>query len=260
MKIELRHGLPIPRFRGEQPAARKTILEQYPDLQQLKEQGKLPNGIAIILDGNGRWAQEHGLPTNEGHRAGAEAAKKLMHACVDLNIDLSMWILSPDNISKRSPEEVRGIYKIFQENVGLLVKTAQEENGKIIHVGDRSGLPGDIRLALRRAQWRTRHNTGQKLGLAINYDQEKFVRGIANGTNPKEQSEITPSDIVIRTGKVQRLSGFGLPFVGSNSELYFPDAYLPDLNEQHIHDILVDFANRTRTFGGRNGTNHTPAQ
>lgn len=257
MGIELIHGFTMPRFHEKKPAARRTILEQYPDLQEIKEKNKLPNGIAIILDGNGRWAQERGLPTYEGHKAGAEAAKKLMRACVDLGIDLSLWILSPDNISKRSPKEVRGIYKIFQENIGLLVKTAQEENGKIIHVGEKDGLPGDIRLALRRAQWRTRNNTGQKLGLAINYDQEKFVKGLANGTNPKEQSEITPADIVIRTGKVQRLSGFGLPFVGNNSELYFPDVYLPDLNEQHIHDILVDFANRTRTLGGRNGNNHT---
>lgn len=255
MKHESKFGLPFHRIRQEKSLPRISILDTHPELQALKDNGQLPNGIAIILDGNGRWAQERGLPVNDGHKAGSEATKTVMYASADLGIDLSMWILSPDNIEKRSPEEIKGIYKIFKENVNLLIRTAQEKNGKIIHVGETDGIPGDIRLALRRAQWKTRKNTGQRLGVAINYDQERYIQSMKNGNIPDAQREIKPADIVIRTGKVQRLSGFGLPFVGSNSELFFLDIYLPDLNEDHISDILVDFAHRIRTFGGRNG-NH----
>lgn len=270
MKTELRSTLSFfPGIKRPEKTQAPDILEVYPDLKRLKEEGRLPRHIAIILDGNGRWAQEHGLPVEEGHRAGARATKELMKMCTNLGSDISLWILSQDNIAKRSDQEIRNIYQIFEENLGELVEQAQLIGGRILHIGDLDGLPGHVRLKLKNAQRKTRKNTGPTVSLAMNYSEKSQLVSLAEQANrdPKGvdytddrriermmygKGVVRPADLIIRTGKVQRLSGFGRPFLGEESELSFPQVFLPDFTPDLFHDILVnDYVYRIRTLGGR---------
>lgn len=264
-----------------------SMLELHPDLAPLKDAGLLPGHMAFILDGNGRWAKERGLPTKEGHRAGADAAKRIMRMCSNLGINVSLWILSPDNIQKRSPEEIHDIYDIFKNNIRELTEEAQKQNGRIIHIGELEGLPGYIRLELRKAQAKTRKNTENIVGLALNYSGKMQNVALAEGGQRARRDTdfrkngtieslmfggglIKPADIIVRTGKVQRLSGFAEPFLGCETELDFPDVYLPDYNEENLYKTLIRFSKTTRTLGGRPTTEpqtftlsqngHTPAQ
>ncbi|MFI5265279.1 MAG: polyprenyl diphosphate synthase [Candidatus Levyibacteriota bacterium] len=248
----------------------RSILDN-PVIREMYEAGKFKGKkIAVILDGNGRWAEEHGLSVTEGHKAGAEATKAIMQACKDLEMDVSLWILSPNNLAKRSRKELKGIDKILRSQMGELVNEADRSNGRIMHVGETYGLSLRLRYQLWRAQRKTKNNTGPVLGLAVNYGGIEQIKRIAKranrekrGTNYDAEGKIEsmmygggvikPVDILIRTGKVKRLSGLEKPFTGDHTELFFPDVYLPDFDLEIFEEILIDFDKRTRTLGGRNG-------
>jgi undecaprenyl diphosphate synthase len=266
--VEKAYGFIVKKPEHQQPL---NIIDLYPDIRRLHETGALKGKhVAIILDGNSRWAQEHALSTFEGHKAGAETGKILMRACRDLGMDVSLWILSPNNITKRSREETEGIFKILDDSIGELVKEAEKSKGRIIHVGEMAGLPLKIKLDLWRAQRRTKNNTGNKVILAINYSQDMQMKSLAEKVRKKKREtnfrssetvrsmmygngEIRPADVLIRTGKVQRLSGFGPPFVGDETELFFPNLFLPDFTLEQFKDVLIEYSNRlqTQTLGGR---------
>lgn len=248
----------------------KSFLELYPDIKDLMSQGKLPRHIGFILDGNGRWAKEQGLPVEEGHKTGAEAAKRVIKACSELGIDLSVWILSPDNIKKRSRGEIRNIYNVLGKNMDKLIDEALEHNSRIIHAGETKGLPLNIKYKLWQAQRKTKEKTGPVLTLAINYSGDKQLISLANkarGSRRKFQSieevsrlmygdgDIKPCDLIIRTGGDKRMSGFQEPFLNNGTELLFTDTYLPGFTDEEFHDILINYTARNKTHGGRASAN-----
>ncbi|QQG43998.1 MAG: di-trans,poly-cis-decaprenylcistransferase [Candidatus Roizmanbacteria bacterium] len=242
-----------------------------------KEGLTLPKSVLVIADGNGRWAQEHGLPVTEGHRQGAEALKNILRnfRLLPAINTVVIWALSPDNIKKRPVEEIRGIMEVMIESL----KSTEEElvagNGRFIHLGERAGLHQALLNAIDNATTVTANNMGQKVAVAINYDgQQEYLRGIQRYIEAKKQSgeidsviSMLPSDLekeamkfidpegvgeielMIRTGGEKRTSKFGWRINGA--EHSFPQVFLPEFGARDLAISLADFSFRDRRFGGR---------
>lgn len=256
------------------PEKPRSILDSSV-IREMHDAGKFKGKkVAVILDGNGRWATEHSLSVTQGHEAGAGATKIIMKACAELEMDLSLWILSPNNLAKRSREELRGIDGILRNQMKELIDEAQKFNVRIVHIGETDGLSLRLRYQLWQAQKKTKDNTGPILGLAVNYGGDEQIKSIAKQANREKRGTnydtpgkiesmmyggglIKPVDILIRTGKLERVSGLEKPFMGDKTELFFPDVYLPDFTLKGFEEILIDFDSRTRTLGGRNGHDAT---
>lgn len=227
--------------------------------------------MTLIADGNGRWAEKNGVSVTEGHTAGADATKRMLKNLSDFpEIEMiTVWALSPDNLLKRSPEEIGGIMELITQNIKSTIKEVEERKGRIVHLGEKEGLPDDLVEALTDAEARTSHNKGQTIVLAINYNgrQEYFraVRRIVREAIEDPTINVTDeylmsmldelglgeSDLVFRTGGEQRTSGFGWRI--DYAEEITVENFLPDLNERDLAHVLLTYAFRNRRFGGRPG-------
>jgi len=225
---------------------------------------KLPAHIAVIMDGNGRWAQSRGLPRSEGHKAGAEAARTVVTACRRLGIPyLTLYAFSKENWS-RPEEEVRLLFDLMLKFIRKELDSLVEHSIRLQVLGDFDGLPFAVRQALRHAMARTRDGSKLTLNVALNYSGRdeiaRAVQALVRSRIPAER--ITPEmiadqldtrgqpdpDLLIRTSGELRISNF-LIFQLAYTEFYFTDTLWPDFDEQEFNRALEAFANRNRRFG-----------
>ena len=228
-----------------------------------------PSHIAIIMDGNGRWAKARGLPRAAGHRAGVEALRKAVRAAGELGVSwLTVYAFSSENWSRPKSEitDLMGLLKLFiRRDLAEL-----HHNGVRVRViGERHDLQPDIKLLLEEAEALTAGNSALTLIIAFNYGARdeiaraasKMARAVAEGSLRFEAidadcfgtfldtADIPDPDLIIRTSGEQRLSNF-LLWQAAYSEFVFLPCYWPDFNRLHLEDAIQTFALRERRFGG----------
>lgn len=228
----------------------------------------IPKHVAIIMDGNRRWAKKRGLPTQIGHSEGANTLEKMADICEDLGIEyLTVYAFSTENW-KRSEEEVDYLMKLLAKHIKDFDKRIKNRNVRFRLVGEISRLNKDLQDDIRGIEERTKNNTGLTVNIAINYGgraeiaiaTQKIAEDVKNNKINLEdinedliykylQTKETPDpDLLIRTGGEQRLSGF-LLWQASYSELYFTDVLWPDFNKEELEKAIEEFNNRKRNFG-----------
>ena len=230
--------------------------------------GNIPRHVAIIMDGNGRWATKRGLPRSAGHRAGMEALRDLITASSELGIEaLTLYAFSTENW-KRPRDEVGTLFSLVVEYFNREISELHENGVRIRILGDISCVPQKARAALMRAEDITHDNRGLKLNLAINYGARaelvRAARALAEdvsngGMAPDAIDEAAVSsrlytsgqpdvDLLIRTGGEMRLSNF-LLYQSAYAELLFTDTLFPDFDKAHYLDAIREFQGRSRRFG-----------
>ena len=231
---------------------------------------KLPKHVAIIMDGNGRWAKKHHLNVSRGHRQGTENLREIIRHTDDLGIGvLSLYAFSTENWN-RSEEEVGALMQLILEFFETEIDELDAKNVRILILGDKGRLPEKQREVLQEAEKRTEKNTGLRLNIAVNYGSRaeivKAAREIAvmvkNGTiRAEEIDEQTIADhlytggqpdvdLMIRTSGEQRLSNF-LLYQNAYAEFVFPETLWPDFSV-HDYDMALDaYGRRDRRYGGR---------
>lgn len=227
----------------------------------------LPCHVAIILDGNGRWAKARGLPRTAGHGAGAEAFRRIGNYCKDIGIEyLTVYAFSTENW-KRPPEEVRTIMAIFEKYMMEALSIMERDRFKMRFFGDISALSPRLQELMAAAEEKSTHYEGCQMNMCINYGgRDEIIRAVRryaqefkDGTAPELTEEtfgnylysagIPDPDLIIRTSGEERLSNF-LPWQGAYSELYFTDVLWPDFNERDMDAAIAEFQRRDRRFGG----------
>ncbi len=222
----------------------------------------VPEHIAIIMDGNGRWAKERGLPRTAGHKEGGEALKRTINACKDLGVKyLSVYAFSTENW-KRPEEEVSFLQGLLLQALHNEVKKLAKVGVRLRFLGDLSAFNSELRENMRKAEEATADNSNHQLNIMLNYgSQDEIVRAINQAI--KEGKEVTREsfsqllytsgipdpELIIRTSGEQRLSNFML-WQAAYSELWFTDAYWPDFNKELLQQAIDDYNSRARRFGG----------
>ena len=233
------------------------------------EPGHLPRHVAIIMDGNGRWAQERGLPRPEGHSEGAKTAERIANHCVHLGIEcLTLYSFSIENWRRPVPE-VRALMHLYEEYLVSMRPMLMRENVRMVHLGRKADLPPSVQRELNQTIEQTRANTGMTLALALNYGGRAEIvdamRAIAlqvrqGGLAPEAIDEacidshlytagLPDPDLLIRTASEFRVSNFLLWQI-CYSEFYVTPALWPDFGEAALEQALVAYAQRDRRFGG----------
>lgn len=224
----------------------------------------LPRHVAIIMDGNGRWAKQRGLSRIEGHRAGAKNVRKVARAFADHGIKyLTLFAFSTENWG-RPQEEVTGLLHLLSHSIDEETQRFHQANIKLVHIGKPDRLPLELRRKIKSATELTKDNTGMTLCLAFDYGSRSeivdAVRCIKEGNVSLEgisetifssyldTADIPDPDLLIRTGGEFRLSNFLLWQV-AYSELYFTPVSWPDFNKKEIEKALLDYKQRQRRFG-----------
>ncbi|MBQ9785883.1 MAG: di-trans,poly-cis-decaprenylcistransferase [Clostridia bacterium] len=223
----------------------------------------LPNHIAIIMDGNGRWALRRGLSRLLGHKAGVEALKRVVDACLQLNIKvLSVYAFSTENW-KRPKEEVDGIFKLVDEYGEEKINSVVEKGIKVTTMGDLRRLPEKLQNTLENIKQKSKDNSKLILNIGINYGGRAEILDAVNkllalgkkSCTMEEFSqnlytcELSDPDLIIRAGGEKRLSNFML-FQAAYSEFYFTKKYWPDFGKREIQKAIKVYQKRTRKFGG----------
>lgn len=222
---------------------------------------ELPSHIAIIMDGNGRWAKQKGLPRTFGHKEGLSVAKKIVSKAASLGIKyITLYTFSTENW-KRTQDEVGYLMGLIKNHLRSEFQFYKENGIKIEHIGDLNGLPKDVQKEIIDAKEDTKHFTGTTCVLAINYgSRDELVRNINKLIkNKKEINEKTISDnfdiknlpdvdLIIRTGGEKRLSNF-LLWQSAYAEFIFTDTLWPDYNEDEFVENIIEFQKRNRRFG-----------
>ncbi|HEX9897189.1 MAG TPA: polyprenyl diphosphate synthase [Dehalococcoidales bacterium] len=225
----------------------------------------LPTHVAIVPDGNGRWAQQRGLPRMMGHRAGILNMLKLISYINEYPIPyVTFYGFSTENWT-RPETEISGLFNLVETFVKEHLEEIHEKNIKIRHVGRLENLPEVLRSAINKSVARTKNNTGMKLSVCWNYGGraeivEATKRLIANGMKPENLDEKTFADylyttgmpdvdLLIRTGDETRLSNF-LIWQTAYSEYYFTKVLWPDFSKKDIDLALTAYSKRNRRFGG----------
>lgn len=229
----------------------------------------IPRHVAIIMDGNGRWASVRGLPRSMGHRKGVEAVREAVRTAADLGVEyLTLFAFSSENWSRPESEvsDLMGLLKTF---VRRDLQTLHKENVRIRVIGDRSNLRSDILPLLLEAEERTRDNTAITLVIAFNYGARdeiaRAVRSLAGdlAAGILHPADVTPErisarldtadipdpDLIIRTSGEERLSNF-LLWQAAYAELMFIPDFWPDFSRETFLDALRNYAGRERRFGG----------
>ena len=224
----------------------------------------LPEHIAIIMDGNGRWAKKRGLPRTAGHKEGLSSAKKIVAAAAKLGIKyVTLYTFSTENW-KRAQEEVGYLMSLIKRHLRAEFEFYKKNGIRVEQIGDLSGLPADVQTEILNAKKDTEHFTGTTCVLAINYgSRDEIVRGIkkivqsgvtAENINEELVSKsldipsLPPVDLMIRTGGEERLSNF-LLWQCAYAEFIFTDTLWPDYNENEFFADIEKFQQRNRRFG-----------
>lgn len=234
------------------------------------DKSKLPKSIAIIMDGNGRWAKKRLLPRRLGHKAGADTLEKITKAADRLGIQhLTAYAFSTENW-KRSEDEVDAIMDLLRSYLDRYIRKADKENIKIDIIGERSRLAEDIRQKINQIERISSNKAGLNLHLALNYGgRDDILRGVKKiaamvesgelGTEDITEDKISESldthfypdpELMIRTSGEERISNFLLWQI-AYSEFVFNKKLWPDYTEEDFYDDICYFQNKERRFGGR---------
>ncbi len=229
----------------------------------------LPRHIAVVMDGNGRWAQQRGLARIEGHYEGRKAARRLVEECVRLGIGhLSLYAFSTENWS-RADDEVRGILNLVETALEAEVDDLYANNVRFIASGRTHELPESLQKALAVGETRTAENTGLVLNLALNYSGRVELADacrtiarecVAGRLSPDEvtvetigrflyRPELPDVDLFIRPGGEMRVSNFLLWQI-AYAEIYVCPVLWPDFRAEHLQEAIAEFHRRERRFGG----------
>jgi len=254
------------RRRGEKDTVVMTVqplpIPQPPGPQV----GKVPYHVAIIMDGNGRWARLRRRPHTFGHRAGVHAIKRVMYGCEELGIKvLSVYAFSTENWS-RPRAEVRALMRLFHETLRREFDELNARGIRVVVSGRRSELPAGIRRQIAEAEERTAANANGVLNVCLNYggraELVDAVRSlIASGVRPEEVDERTLSahlyhpelpdpDLIIRTAGECRISNF-LLWQSAYAEIHVTETLWPDFDVEDLKRAIADYQRRVRRFGGR---------
>ena len=233
----------------------------------MENNNSVPRHLAIIMDGNGRWAEQRGLTRLEGHRAGVKNIQPLLRHLASRNVGyVTLYAFSTENW-RRPEEEVAGIFHILEENIGKESKALHKDGVRIRHIGSLKELSQKTQESIRNAQDLTAGNTGMTLSVALNYGGRaeiiEAVRRIASENVKPENidesvfekylytSGLPDVDLVIRTGGERRISNL-LIWQTAYSEYYFTPVLWPDFTVPELEKALQDFSGRQRRFGGLN--------
>ena len=219
--------------------------------------------IAVIMDGNGRWAKQRGLARTKGHQEGLEAAKRIVKAASDLHIPyITLYVFSTENW-KRTEEEVGFLMSLIRKHLRAELAFYAANNIKVKHIGNACALPCEIQTEINDIIDKTKHYSGTTVQLAINYGgKDEIVRAIkklsgkqletlseADIDNALDTAGGPPVDLFIRTSGDLRLSNF-LLWQSAYAELYFTETHWPDFTPEELSRAIEDFAGRSRRFGG----------
>lgn len=235
------------------------------------DKSRVPRHVAVIMDGNGRWATQKGFPRIYGHRAGMETVRRVIEIASDIGIEvLTLYVFSTENW-RRPSEEVEFLMSLPGEYLVREIDNLMKNGVRIYAIGDLDGLPANAAKAIRDAMETTAQNKGLIVNLAINYGGRAEIVGAAKKLAEKvRQGEISPEDIteetfatalltadfpdpelVIRPSGELRLSNF-LLWQAAYSELWFSEVYWPDFSKEDFLRAILDFQKRERRFGGIN--------
>ncbi len=236
----------------------------------MKQKTKLPEHIAIIMDGNGRWATTKGLARKEGHREGSLAIDRLMDLAIEIGLkNISLYAFSTENW-KRPITEVRAIFNLLEEFIDSRLDSILSKNIKILHSGSRKLIPAGSLKRIDRAVSATSKNTGIVINFCLNYGSQdeilnafhKIIQNrIKKNKNLEKEIKIAefeealytyplpPVDMLIRTAGEKRVSNFLLWQI-AYAEIYFADTLWPDFDKKSLFEALDWYASRTRKFGG----------
>jgi undecaprenyl diphosphate synthase len=227
---------------------------------------------AIIMDGNGRWAERRGLPRTAGHRAGAQAVERIVEAAPAAGIStLTLYAFSSDNWSRPMPE-VAALMRLFRSYLRSRRERALENGVAIEVIGRRDRLPGSVLREIAETEAATAGGTLLRVRIAVDYsardailraalraaelpdlDRDRFARLLAEVDHGRP--EVPPVDLLIRTGGEQRLSDFQL-WESAYAELFFTEAMWPDFGRADLDECVARFRSRERRFGGLAGRSH----
>lgn len=225
---------------------------------------RIPEHVAIIMDGNGRWAAQRGLPRHRGHREGLTAAKRTVKSARDIGIRaLSLFTFSTENW-KRAEDEVSFLMNLITSHLRREYDFYRENSVRVLHSGDISGLPDRLQTEIASVTADTANHDGILVNLAINYGgRDEIVRSIRRSMQRDgadahfdadtlranlDLPDLPEPDLVIRTGGEYRLSNF-LLWQCAYSELYFTDILWPDFDNDDLIDAIADYQRRERRFG-----------
>ena len=228
----------------------------------------IPNHVAVILDGNGRWAKAKGLPRKMGHVQGGKNVEDMLYVCDEIGIKyFTVYAFSTENW-KRSEDEVSALMMLLRSYLSSGFKKAAKNNVRIRIIGDRTALAPDIQDLIRDLEEDSKNNTGLQFQIAINYGSrdeilrmmKRFGNDVKEGlVNPDEIDEafvsshldtadIPDPDLLIRTSGEQRLSNF-LLWQLAYAEFYFTDVHWPDFNKDELMKAIEEYNKRDRRFG-----------
>ena len=225
---------------------------------------RIPRHIAVIMDGNGRWAKRRGMPRLFGHRAGMESLRAVIKGCVEFGVKyLTVYAFSTENWG-RPKDEVSGLEKLFHEAFTNEFLELHKQGVRIVHLGQREGIPQSLLDEIDEAVERSKNNDRLVLSVGLNSGSRNELmhavrRMIADGLKPEEVTEDTISqylftagipdpDLVIRSSGEQRLSNF-LLYQSAYAEWEFPETLWPDFGREQLLEAIYEYSKRERRFG-----------
>ena len=231
-------------------------------------EGNIPNHIAIIMDGNGRWARERSLPRIAGHREGINSVREITRVCGEIGVKhLTLYTFSTENW-KRPPAEVKALMTLLLKTINIEIKELHKNNVRFTIIGELDLLPTSTVEGLENGVELTSKNTGLNLCLALNYGSRKEILDAVKSVCTKIQNEelrleqldenlfskelytksIPDPDLMIRTSGEYRLSNF-LLWQSAYTEIYMTETYWPNFREKQLIESINDYQNRERRFG-----------
>ena len=225
------------------------------------EGANIPKHIAIIMDGNGRWAKSRLMPRSFGHKQGMERMIGLMEHAFEIGVDyITVYALSTENL-KRPKEELEGLFDLFRKHFKPYLSKICAKGVRLRTLGNISLLPEDVQKILREAEVETACFTGKGINVAVCYGaRDELVRAVnlavERGEKVTEESlaqllytyDQPDPDLIIRTGKEVRLSNF-LLYQAAYAELYFSDKMFPEFSDEDLEEAVLEYSRRTRRFG-----------
>ena len=226
------------------------------------DKNKMPECVAFIIDGNGRWAKRHGMPRMFGHSAGIDAVKKTIDYAEELGLKEIMFFCFSTENWNRPKAEVEGLFELFRIFVNNEAKKYTNRNIMFKLIGDRSRIPADILKKVDEIEEKTKNNTQMKVGLCINYGGRFDILNAINSAIKDKKESISQEefesylltkdfknpDLIIRTSGEQRISNF-LLYQMAYSELYFTKTFWPDFDRKALELAIIDYQKRNRRFG-----------